>query len=152
MNKKYPVKLNDAERNQLKQFLSSGIGSARLLRRAQILLKSDSSEGGANWSYQTICEALDVSNVTVTEVRRAYVEGGLDAVLNRKKPDRVYEHLLDGGNEAHLIALACGEAPLGKERWTLRLLQDRFIKLGYIENISYETIRTTLKKTNLSLG
>ena len=152
MNQKYPVKLTEEERYQLKQIISSGNTSARKVRRAQILLKSDCSQDGPNWSYQAICEAFDVSQPTISGVRRTYVESGLEAALNRKKPDRVYEHRLDGVAEAHLIALACGEPPEGYERWTLRLLRDRMIKLSYVENVSHETIRTTLKKMNLSLG
>jgi hypothetical protein len=152
MFQKYQVKLTETERYQLKQLLSSGEAPARTLRRAHILLKSDCGPEGPNWNYQAICEAFEVSNATVTEVRRAYMEGGLKVVLNRKKPDRIYERRLDGENEAHLIALACSEAPNGQERWSLRLLRDRFIRLGYVDHISHETIRTTLKKTNLNLG
>lgn len=152
MNQKYPIELTEAERYQLKQLLSSGITSARKLKRAQILLKSDSGEGGPNWSYQAICEAFDVSQPTISEVRRGYVEGGLEAAINRKKPDRVYERCLDGAAEAHLVALVCGEPPEGYDRWTLRLLKDRMVKLSYVDNVSHETIRTTLKKMNLSLG
>jgi len=88
----------------------------------------------------------------VSKVRRVYIEGGVDTVLNRKKPDRIYEHRLDGENEAHLIALVWQRNSVWRDRWTLRLLRDRLIQLGYVENISPETIRTTLKKTNLSLG
>ncbi len=152
MNQKYVVQLTEAERYQLKQMLSAGTSSARKVRRAQILLKSDSSEGGQNWSYGAICEAFNVSEPTISEVRRAYVAGGVEAALNRKKTDRVYEHRLDGAAEAHLIALTCAEPPEGHERWTLRLLQERMIQLSYVEQVSYETIRTTLKKKNLSLG
>lgn len=152
MNQKYVVQLTEAERYQLKQMLSAGTSSARKVRRAQILLKSDSNPGGPNWSYQAICEAFNVSEPTISEVRRAYVTGGVEAALNRKKPDRVYEHRLDGVAEAHLMALACAEPPEGHERWTLRLLQERMIQLSYVEQVSHETIRTTLKKKNLSLG
>ena len=88
----------------------------------------------------------------MANVRKAFVEGGLEQALNRKKPDREYEHRLDGNAEAHLIALACSAAPEGYERWTLRLLRDRFVKLEIVESISHETIRTTLKKKKLSLG
>lgn len=152
MNQKYIVKLTEAERYQLKQILSAGTSSARKMRRAQILLKSDSSPDGPNWSYQAIGEAFNVSQPTISEVRRTYAESGLEAAINRKKPERVYEHRLDGVAEAHLIALACGEPPEGHERWTLRLLRERMIKLSYVENVSHETLRTTLKKKNLSLG
>ncbi len=148
MNQKYHVMLTETERYQLKHLVSSGTTPARKLRRAQILLKSDSSEGGPNWSYQAICEAFDVSQPTVSEVRRAYVDGGLEAALNRKPPAREYPHRLDGAGEAHLIALACSQPPEGHDRWTLRLLKRRFIQLGYVENISHETVRTTLKKMN----
>lgn len=152
MNLLYPVKLSETERSQLKQLVSSGTAPARKLRRANILLKSDSSEGGPNWSYKAIQDAFGVCNVTISDVRRAYAEGGLEAALNRKKPDRVYEHRLDGEAEAHLIALACGEAPDGHERWTLRLLSKRMVQLGIVDSLCHETVRTTLKKTNSSRG
>jgi len=149
LNQKYLVKLSESERSQLKQLVSSGTAPARELRRAKILLKSDSSTDGANWNYQAICEPFDVSNVTVSEIRRTYLAGGLETVLNRKNPDRIYEHLLDGENEAHLIVLVCSETPSGRDRGTLRLLRDRFIQLGYVENFSHETICTTIKKNKL---
>lgn len=152
MNLLYPVKLTEVERSQLKHLVSCGTAPARKLRRAHILLKSDSSEGGPNWSYQAIQEAFGVCNVTISDVRRAYAEGGLEAALNRKKPERVYEHRLDGEAEAHLIALACGEAPEGHERWTLRLLSKRMVQLGIVDSLCHETVRSTLKKTNSSRG
>lgn len=152
MRKKYVVSLSQAERETLEQLIKAGNTSARKLTRAWILLKSDATENGPNWSYEKICQAYNVSEVTVYQVRKAYVENGLEKAINRKKPEREYEHRLDGEAEAHLIALACSEAPDGLERWTLRLLQDRMIKLEYVEDVSHETIRTTLKKTNLSLG
>jgi hypothetical protein len=96
MNQKYLAELTKAERSQLKQLLASGNSSARKLRRAQILLKSDNSQGGSNWSYQTIPEAFDVSEPTITDARRGYFEGGVEAAIHRKKPDREYEHCLDG--------------------------------------------------------
>lgn len=152
MRKKYVVKLDKAEQEFLEQLVKTGNGPARKLRRAWILLKSNTNEDGPNWSYEKICQAYDVSEVTVYQVRKTYLEQGLEKAINRKKPEREYEHRLDGEAEAHLIALACSEAPDGQERWTLRLLRDRMIKLEYVEDVSHETIRTTLKKTNLSLG
>lgn len=149
MNTKYIVVLNEEQRQHLEKITSSGKVSARQMKRAQILLKSDLQ---TNWSYEQIMEAFDVSAVTVATVRRAFVEQGLEATLQRKKPDREYEHILDGEGEAHLIALACSEPPAGRAKWSLRLLQDRFVKLGHADNISYETIRRVLKKTNSSPG
>ena len=149
MNTKYLVVLNEEQRQHLEKLTSSGKVSARQMKRAQVLLKSDVQ---ANWSYEQIMEAFDVSAVTVAAVRRAFVEQGLEATLQRKKPDREYEHILDGEGEAHLIALACSEPPAGRAKWSLRLLQDRFVKLGHADNISYETIRRVLKKTNSNPG
>jgi hypothetical protein len=152
MKQKYVVNLSETERSQLKELISSGEGSARQIRRAYILLKSDSSSGGPNWKYQAICDAYEVSSLTVYHVRKNYTEGGLERAILRKKPERVYERRLDGEGEAHLIALACSKPPKGYERWSLRLLKDRIIRLEIVENISHETIRQTLKKTSSNPG
>lgn len=149
MNTKYLVVLREEQRQHLEKITSSGNVSARQMKRAQILLKSDAQ---TNWSYERIMEAFDVSAVTIAAVRRAFVEQGLEIALQRKKPDREYEHILDGEGEAHLIALACSEPPTGRKYWSLRLLQDRFVKQGHVDNISYETIRRVLKKTNSNPG
>jgi transposase len=149
MNKKYKVELNEEQKLNLEKITSSGTYPARQIKRAQILIKSDTK---VSWSYEQISDAFDVSEVTIAKVRKTFVEHGLEAALHRKKPDREYEHALDGEAEAHLIALACSEPPTGREHWSLRLLQKRFVKLGYIDSISHETIRRALKKKNLSLG
>lgn len=152
MFQKYFVKLTSEDRSYLEKLVSSGEAPARKLRRARILLKSDCSEGGPNWTYETICDAFDVNSLTVTNTRKAFSEGGLERALNRKQPEREYERRLDGEAEAHLVAMVCGKAPEGYDRWTLRLLQERFVKLQLVESVSHETIRATLKKMNLSLG
>jgi hypothetical protein len=85
-------------------------------------------------------------------VRREFVEEGFDAALERRKPRRQYDRALDGDGEAHLVALACQEPPEGRSRWTLQLLADRMVQLEYVERVSYQTVRRTLKKTSLSLG
>jgi hypothetical protein len=152
MNRKYVVELNDKQRERLERLVSSGTAAARTITHARILLKSDSSAGGPKWSYVDICKALDVSEMAVTRVRRTFVQQGLDAALTRKKPDRIYEHRLDGEAEAHLIALACGQPPDGHDRWTLRLLAEKMVTLDYVDAVSHETVRATLKKTNSSRG
>ena len=149
MNTKYKVELNEEQKQNLEKITSSGTYPTRQIKRAHILLKSDTK---VNWSYEQISDAFDVSEVTIAKVRRTFVEQGLEAALHRKKSDREYEHALDGEAEAHLIALACSEPPVGREHWSLRLLQNRFVKLGYIDSISHETIRRALKKKNSSLG
>ena len=93
---------------------------------------------------------MEVGTATVERLRKQFVEEGLQSCLTRKT--RVYQRLLDGKQEAHLLAMACGSPPEGRSRWTLRLLSERLVALGYIESVSHETIRQTLKKTNLNLG
>ena len=149
MNTKYLVVLSEEQRQHLEKLTSSGKVPARQMKRAQLLLKSDVQ---VNWSYERIMDAFNVSAVTIAKVRKTFVQQGLEVALQRKKPDREYEHALDGESEAHLIALACSEPPTGRKHWSLRLLQDRFVKLGHVDGISYETIRRVLKKTNSNLG
>jgi Homeodomain-like domain len=149
MNTKYLVVLNEEQHQRLEKITSSGKVSARQMKRAQILLKSDVQ---VNWPYERIMEAFDVSAVTIAKVRKTFVEQGLEVARQRKKPDREYEHALDGEGEAPLIALACSEPPAGRAKWSLRLLQDRLVQLGQADSISYETIRRVLKKTNSNLG
>jgi hypothetical protein len=80
------------------------------------------------------------------------VEDGLEATLNPKPSTRVYERRLDGKAEAHLVAITCGAPPAGRARWTLRLLADRMVALGYVESVCHEAVRQTLKKTSFSRG
>ena len=142
----YKVHLSYAERTALEKLISSGVAPARKLTRARILLKVD--EG---LSKTAISQALDVTNATVTNVCRTFQTQRL-AAIERKKPNREYEHSLDGEAEAHLIAIACSEPPQGRERWTLRLLQREMIKRHHVDEVSHETVRTALKKMNSSLG
>lgn len=148
----YKVELTDEERTYLAELLTAGVASARKLRRVQIMLKADQGEHGPAWGDQQISDVFQVSRITVEKVRRNYVERGLLGAINRKKPDREYERCLDGEAEAHLVALTCSESPTGYERWTLRLLRDKMVELGYVESVSHETVRQTLKKTNSNPG
>jgi transposase len=152
MNRKYEVKLREDERQQLHKLTSAGTAPARKLTRAHILLKSDSNEGAPNWSYQDMCKAFDVSEVTIARVRRDFAQGGVEGALERHESSRVYTRRLDGEAEARLITLACSESPDGRSRWTLRLLQEKLVELEIVESVSHETVRATLKKTNSSLG
>lgn len=110
------------------------------------MLKADVSDFGEKWTGSQISKALVISTRTVERVRQCLVKKGLEAALNRAKPSRVRSRVLDGENEAHLIALSCTEAPEGRNRWTLRLLGQRMVELNYVESVSHETIRQTLKK------
>jgi transposase len=152
MKKKYIVTLTEAERRVLQAMLSRGKAAARKLMHARILLKADANAGGPAWSDDAIAEGLEVGRATVERVRKEFVEEGLEAALERRKPRRQYQRKLDGDGEAHLIALACGQAPEGRSRWTLRLLADRMVQLEQVDCLSHETVREVLKKTSLSLG
>lgn len=147
--KKYIVRLSGEERKSLKSLVSSGKGPARMFTRARVLLKADVGEGGPGWPDEKIAEALDVTVQTIERVRKQLVEEGLEAVLSRRKYiQKVSRKKLDGDAEAHLIALACSETPEGYTRWSLRLLADRMVELGYVESISHEAVRRVLKKTS----
>jgi transposase len=136
----------------LQEMLSRGKAAARKLTHARILLKADAADGGPDGNDEAIAEGLEVGRATVERVRKEFVEEGLEAALERRKPRRVYLRKLDGDGEAHLVTLACGKPPEGRSRWTLQLLADRMVELQYVEEISYQTVRRTLKKTNSSLG
>ena len=151
--KKYIVRLLREERSTLKKLLTSGRGSGRMFTRVRILLKADQSDEGPAWSDEKISESFDVTVQTIERVRKQLVEEGLDAVLSRHPyTQKRSRKKIDGDVEAHLIALCCSDPPKGRVRWTLRLLADKVVELGYLDSISYEAVRQTLKKTNLSLG
>jgi transposase len=119
---------------------------------ARILLKAERAPAGPEWTDEQIRVALDVSRSTVERVRRALVEAGLDAALDRRKPTTARPRKLDGAQEARLVALACSPPPNGRESWTLQLLADKLVTLEVVESIAPETVRQTLKKTTSSPG
>jgi transposase len=149
---KYRVTLSDADRTKLQQLIRSGTTAARTLAHARILLKADTSPGQPGWDDAQIHDALDVSLPTISRVRKTYVVQGLDAALTRKPAARHKARLLDGAQEAHLVALACSQPPDDQDHWTLRLLAERMVELEYVPALSHETVRRTLKKTNSSRG
>jgi transposase len=153
MKKKYLIELSEQQREYLHKLISSGTASARKLNRARILLKADEGKHAEAQilSDRHIARMLETSTATVQRARERFYEGGLQAALERSKPDRVYRRSLEGRAEAHLIALACSEPPRGRNRWSFRLLADKAVELGIVEKVSHETVRKTLKKTNSSL-
>ena len=148
MKKKYVVTLTEEERARLRGQIGAGKGSARKLMHARILLKADEGPGEAGWSDAAIAEALDAGHATVERVRQRFVEEGLASALSRRLPRRVYRRKIDGEAEARLVALACSEAPEGRDRWTLQLLADQLVRLEVVDSICPQTVRRTLKKTN----
>jgi transposase len=151
--KKHSIALSDEQRRRLEQLVSKGVAPARQIKHAHILLKADSSEGGPNWSDEQIHEAFGVGVSTIWRVRRRFLENGLeDALTRRPQPPRPEKRILNGRQEAYLIALSCGEKPQGRTRWSVRLLAHKMVEVGYVEQVGRETIRTTLKKMDLNRG
>jgi transposase len=141
--------LTAEQRSALEGSIASGRAPARRIAHARILLKAD--EGGdapgRAWTDTEIASALEVSRSTVYRVRTRFAREGLRAALVHRPPRRTKPKKLDGLQEAHLIALACSEPPKGHERWSVRLLADRFVQLECADGpISRELVRRTLKK------
>jgi hypothetical protein len=146
MLKKYIVRLTDEERATLRQVVDKLKGPAQKVRRAQVLLKADAD--GPGWTDARIAEAFGCRTQTVENIRERLVIEGLAVTLHgqpRLKPPR--PKLLDGAQEAKLIALRLGAPPPGFANWTLRLLAEQVVVLEIVGSISYETVRRTLKKT-----
>src|SRR3954468_20995286 len=147
MHKKYRVTLTLAERDELERLLARGKADVRKIKHAQILLKADEAESGPAWPDARIAEAFAAGITTVERVRQRFVEEGLASALSPYRGGkRLYERKLDGAQEARLIALACSAPPDGQARWTLRLLAQPMVELAYVDTLSYETVRQTLKK------
>jgi len=147
MQKKYIVRLSEAERCELREVIKQLKGSSQKVRRAQILLKADIE--GVNWTDERIAQAFGCRTKTVENIRQRLVEQGFEQTLNgapRSTPP--VAKLLDGEQEARVIAMRLSTPPKGYGNWSLRLLSRRVVELGIVESVSHETIRRTLKKQN----
>ena len=146
MDKKYVVRLTDQERDELATVIKKLKGTSEKVRRAHILWKADAD--GPNWTDRRIAEAFDCRTKTVENVRQRLVEFGFRDALDRSRRETPpVEKLLDGDQEARIIATRLGSPPPGYANWTLRLLAQKVVELGIAESVSYETVRRTLKKT-----
>jgi hypothetical protein len=146
MAKKYIVRLSKQEQNLLRGIVKKLKGTSQKVQRANILLKANIE--GPNWSDAKIAEALSCRTRTIENIRRRFVTEGLDTVLNRKKretPPR--SKILDGKQEAEIIALRLSKPPTGFANWSLRLLAKQIVELEIADSISHQTVRRTLKKT-----
>lgn len=150
-NKKFVVELDAAERARLKELISKGKASAKVILKARILLKADQGKRGEGWSDEEICEALDTNISMVTRVRTKLVTEGLEAVLTRKQRSTPpIQPIFDGQKQAQLTALACSEPPAGHARWSLRLLAGKVVELEIVEKAHFNTVGRALKKTTSS--
>jgi len=150
---KYRFSLSQEERDELKDIVAKGKHKSQKVLNALILLNCDEDAlEPRTLREQDIANVLKVSAMKIHRVKQRFVEEGLLVALNGHKGQRAYERKADGDFEAHLVALSCSEPPEGQAQWSLRLLADKVVELGYIESVSYETIRRVLKKTKLNLG
>jgi transposase len=150
MLKTYIVRLSQEERQTLKELVSIGKGAAYKIKHANILLNIDVN--GQGWTDEEAAAAFSCHRNTIANLRERLVNEGMESALNRKSrktPPR--QPIIDGEVEAKLIALRCGEPPVGRARWTLRLLADKAVELEIVPAISHETVRQVLKKTNSNL-
>jgi hypothetical protein len=146
MTKKYIVRLTRQERRTLRELVKRQQGSATKVRRAQMLLKADVA--GPGWTDARIAEAFDARIRTVEKLRERFVTEGFESTVHGKQRERpATEKILDGKQEAQLIAMRLGPPPRGYASWSLRLLARKLVELEVVEAISHETVRTTLKKT-----
>ena len=146
MLKKYIVRLTDEEREILRQVVDKLKGSSQKVRRAQVLLKADAD--GPGWTDAKIADAFGCRTKTVENIRERFVTEGFEIALDgQPRLEPPCPKLLDGEQEAKLIAMRLGSPPPGFANWSLRLLAQQVVALEIVESISYETVRRTLKKT-----
>lgn len=149
--RKYDFALSEGDEKRIRKLIKSGKSPAKTIMRANILLMSSPAKGGKGKTVSEVASALSVSPTTVQAVRKAYAVGGLDSALERKKratppvPPKV-----DGEKEAKIVAVACSEPPEGYSKWTVRMIADRCVELGYFDSISHQTVFRALKKTGFA--
>ncbi len=149
----YIVTLSKDERETLRELTYKGKQRSQRVLNALILLACDEGEYKSERSTnEEIARVLGISMRKIDRVKKRFVMEGIEAALNKKKPNRIYKKKADGDFEAHLIAISCSEPPEGFARWSLRMLADKVVELGYIDTISYETVRGILKKRNQALA
>lgn len=149
---KYKVSLAQNERQQLLSITKGGTHTSKKFMHALILLNCDEGEFSEKVNNEDVARILKIGERTIDRVKKKFVEEGYDAALENRPTTRVYDRKADGDVEAHLVALSCSEAPEGFSRWSLRLLAEKMVELQYVEDISHETVRRTLKKTNCVPG
>jgi transposase len=149
---RYTVKLTKSEVEELMSIINKGSHTSQTFRTAYILLNCDEGKYSEKVTNEQISKVLKVGMRTVDRVKKKFIEEGFEASLERRATSRIYETKTDGDVEAKLVTLCCSEPPKGFAKWSLRLLADKMVDLHYVESISYVTVRSMLKKTNLNLG
>lgn len=148
----YTIKLTKSEVEELHVIINKGSHTSQTFRTAYILLNCDEGKYSDKVTNEQISKVLKVGMRTIDRVKKKFIEEGFEGVLERRPTSRVYEKKADGEIEAKLVSLCCSEPPKGFAKWSLRLLADKMVELKYVDKISHVTVRSVLKKTNLSLG
>lgn len=149
---RYTIKLTKSEVEELHVIINKGSHTSQTFRSAYILLNCDEGKYSDKVTNEQISKVLKVGMRTIDRVKKQFVEEGIEAVLARRSTTRIYEVKADGDMEAKLVTLCCSEPPKGFSKWSLRLLADKMVELNYVESISHVTVRSVLKKMNLSPG
>lgn len=151
-NRKCKVMLSQDQRQHLEEVVSKGRSSARRIQRARVLLMADEEHPDGRWHDKQIAKILGIHRNTVARIRGRFVEQGGEAINRKPRESPPIAPKLDGRQEARLVAICCSPPPEGRAVWTLSLLVDALIKHGVVTEISRETVRKALKKTNCSPG
>jgi transposase len=149
---RYRIKLTKPEVEELHAIINKGSHTSQTFRTAYMLLNCDVGKYSDKVTNEQISKVLKVGMRTIDRVKKKFIEEGFEAVLERSPTRRIYESKSDGDMEAKLVTLCCSEPPKGYSKWSLRLLADKMVELKFVESISHVTVRSVLKKTNLSLG
>ncbi len=149
---RYTIKLTKSEVEELHGIINKGSHTSQTFRMAYILLNCDEGKYSDKVTNEQISQVLKVGMRTIDRVKKKFIEEGFEAVLERRPTQRIYERKMDGDTEAKLVTLCCSEPPKGFAKWSFRLLADKMVELKYVESISHVTVRSILKKTNLSHG
>lgn len=149
---RYTIKLTKSEVDELHIIINKGSHTSQTFRAAYVLLNCDVGKYSDKVTNEQISKVLKVGMRTIDRVKKKFIEEGFEAVLERSPTTRIYERKSDGDMEAKLVTLCCSEPPKGYSKWSLRLLADKMVELKFVESISHVTVRSVLKRTNLSLG
>lgn len=149
---RYTIKLTKPEVEELMSIINKGSHTSQTFRSAYILLNCDEGKYSNKVVNEEISKVLKVGMRTIDRVKKKFIEEGFDASLERRPTTREYDKKTDGDMEAKLVTLCCSDPPKGFAKWSLRLLADKMVELKYVDSISHVTVRSVLKKTNLSLG
>lgn len=148
----YTIKLTKTEVEDLREIIKKGFHTSQTFRTAYILLNCDVGKYSDKVTNEQISKVLKIGMRTIDRIKKKFIEEGFEASLERRPTQRIYEKKVDGDVEAKLVTLCCSEPPKGFAKWSLRLLADKMVELKYVESISHVTVRSVLKKTNLSRG